>query len=169
MMADRCWSSKAVVVAADKAKMGARYWHFNVNQLGQEDIEAQLEFIHSRKCDELPKHLAQAAHAAEDAQRRRTRVKCETSPRMNTLQGHAHTCERACMCCSQKPCSIAILDGLRDTCIPQWHYTHYRLPLLGHTAEDEGGEQYLAGSRKSQARTTSLPCTPLHLQSSSRN
>ncbi|KAL3139966.1 hypothetical protein ABBQ38_004253 [Trebouxia sp. C0009 RCD-2024] len=58
-----------------KAKMGARYWHFNVNQLGQEDIEAQLEFIHSRKCDELPKHLAQAAHAAEDAQRRRTRVK----------------------------------------------------------------------------------------------
>ena len=67
--------------------MGARYWHFNVNQLGQEDIEAQLDFIHSMKSDELPRHLAQVA----DAQRRRTRLKCDTFlPPTYTLQGFGH-------------------------------------------------------------------------------
>lgn len=59
--------------------MGAKYWHFNVNQLGQEDIQAQLDFIHSAKCSELPKHLAHAARAA-DAQRHRRHYKCETFP-----------------------------------------------------------------------------------------
>lgn len=88
--------STAVVVAADKAKMGARYWHFNVNQLGQEDIEAQLEFIHSRKCDELPRHLAQAAHAA-DAQHRRTRIKCETSSPAHFARPWTHLYAPVCV------------------------------------------------------------------------
>ena len=55
--------------------MGAKYWHFNVNHLGQQDIEAQLDFIHNAKCAELPKELAEAAHAA-DVQRRRPRYRC---------------------------------------------------------------------------------------------
>lgn len=60
---------------ADKDKMGAKYWHFNVNHLGQQDIEAQLDFIHNAKCAELPRELAEAAHAA-DVQRRRPRYRC---------------------------------------------------------------------------------------------
>lgn len=55
--------------------MGAKYWYFNVNQLGQEDIQAQLDFIHNAKCAELPKGQAEAAHAA-DAQRRRPCYRC---------------------------------------------------------------------------------------------
>ena len=33
--------------------MGAAYWHFTVNQLGEEDIAAQVDFIHVTKCNEL--------------------------------------------------------------------------------------------------------------------
>ena len=33
--------------------MGAAYWHFTVNQLGEEDIAAQVDFIHMTKCNEL--------------------------------------------------------------------------------------------------------------------
>jgi len=33
--------------------MGAAYWHFTVNQLGEEDIAAQVDFIHTTKCNEL--------------------------------------------------------------------------------------------------------------------
>ena len=39
--------------AADPAKRGARYWHFTVNELGIQDMEAQVERIHSVKSAEL--------------------------------------------------------------------------------------------------------------------
>ena len=39
--------------AADAAKRGARYWHFTVNQLGIQDMEAQIERIHTTKTAEL--------------------------------------------------------------------------------------------------------------------
>lgn len=69
----RC--SCRILACADKDMMGAKYWHFNVNHLGQQDIEAQLDFIHTAKCAELPKELAEAAHAA-DVLRRRPRYRC---------------------------------------------------------------------------------------------
>lgn len=68
-------ADEASVAYADKEMMGAKYWHFNVNHLGQQDIEAQLDFIHNAKGAELPKELAEAAHAA-DVQRRRPRYRC---------------------------------------------------------------------------------------------
>ena len=40
-------------VLADPAKRGARYWHFTVNELGIQDMEAQVERIHCVKSAEL--------------------------------------------------------------------------------------------------------------------
>ena len=39
--------------AADPAQRGARYWHFTVNELGIQDMEAQVERIHCVKSAEL--------------------------------------------------------------------------------------------------------------------
>lgn len=50
--------------------MGAKYWHFNVNHLGQQDIEAQLDFIHTVKCAEVAKQPSEAAPAADVHHRR---------------------------------------------------------------------------------------------------
>ena len=49
--------------------MGARYWHFNVNHLGQQDIEAQLDFIHTVKCAEVAAQPVQAAERRKQHQR----------------------------------------------------------------------------------------------------
>lgn len=37
--------------------MGAAYWHFTVNELGQKDIAAQIDHIHVVKCKELSEPL----------------------------------------------------------------------------------------------------------------
>ncbi len=42
--------------------MGAAYWHFTVNELGEQDIAAQLDHIHTVKCDELNEPLGQPSH-----------------------------------------------------------------------------------------------------------
>ncbi len=33
--------------------MGASYWHYTVNELGMEDVAAQIDHIHVVKCSEL--------------------------------------------------------------------------------------------------------------------
>ena len=38
---------------ADPDKMGAKYWHYTVNELGLEDVTAQIDHIHAIKCGEL--------------------------------------------------------------------------------------------------------------------
>ena len=38
---------------ADPARQGARYWHYTVNELGIQDIEAQIDRIHAVKIAEL--------------------------------------------------------------------------------------------------------------------
>ena len=41
------------VCAAGKEMQGSRYWFFTVNELGQKDIGAQLDFIDRKKRQEL--------------------------------------------------------------------------------------------------------------------
>ena len=41
------------VPCADSARMGASYWHYTVNELGMEDVAAQIDHIHVVKCSEL--------------------------------------------------------------------------------------------------------------------
>ena len=38
---------------ADPDKMGAKYWHYTVNEMGLEDVTAQVDHIHVIKCGEL--------------------------------------------------------------------------------------------------------------------
>ena len=33
--------------------MGAEYWHYSINEMGLEDITAQIDHIHVIKCGEL--------------------------------------------------------------------------------------------------------------------
>ena len=40
-------------VHADSARMGSSYWHYTVNELGMEDVAAQIDHIHVVKCSEL--------------------------------------------------------------------------------------------------------------------
>lgn len=41
------------VGCADSARMGSSYWHYTVNELGMEDVAAQIDHIHVVKCSEL--------------------------------------------------------------------------------------------------------------------
>ena len=95
-----------MLASADKDMMGAKYWHFNVNHLGQQDIEAQLDFIHTAKCAELPKELAEAAHAA-DVQRRRPRYRCR--PSLGLCQWEAGADCHLCSSCIKAPQSFPFL------------------------------------------------------------
>ena len=36
--------------------MGAKYWHYTVNEMGLEDVTAQIDHIHLVKCEELNVH-----------------------------------------------------------------------------------------------------------------
>ena len=38
---------------ADPARMGASYWCYTVNELGMEDVAAQIDHVHVVKCSEL--------------------------------------------------------------------------------------------------------------------
>lgn len=38
---------------ADPARRGWRYWAYNINHMGMNDIAAQLDHIHNVKCAEL--------------------------------------------------------------------------------------------------------------------
>ena len=37
----------------DSARMGSTYWHYTVNELGMEDVAAQIDHLHVVKCSEL--------------------------------------------------------------------------------------------------------------------
>ena len=39
--------------AADEGRKGARYWFFTANELGMEDVAAQIDHLHIVKCAEL--------------------------------------------------------------------------------------------------------------------
>ncbi len=39
--------------AADEGRRGARYWYFTANELGMEDVAAQIDHLHIVKCAEL--------------------------------------------------------------------------------------------------------------------
>ncbi|EIE26467.1 hypothetical protein COCSUDRAFT_39557 [Coccomyxa subellipsoidea C-169] len=40
-------------VHIDSARMGSTYWHYTVNELGMEDVAAQIDHLHVVKCSEL--------------------------------------------------------------------------------------------------------------------
>ena len=61
-----------------KEEIGAQYWNFTVNELGQKDIAAQVDHIHAVKCDELPQSLRGYEKASHTA--RRHFVRCGSMP-----------------------------------------------------------------------------------------
>ena len=46
-------SAQASSDIADPDKMGSKYWNYTVNEMGLEDITAQIDHIHVIKCGEL--------------------------------------------------------------------------------------------------------------------
>ena len=63
-------SHRTSAAPAVKEKRGARYWFYTINELGQEDMEAQFGYIHQIKMAELHRgtrrsfalHLGQQAN-----------------------------------------------------------------------------------------------------------
>lgn len=53
--------------------MGPAYWHFTVNELGEQDLAAQLDHIHVMKCRELNEPASPSRAQAEPHARRHLR------------------------------------------------------------------------------------------------
>ncbi len=52
-MRDRFRGPSPPSAAADEGRKGARYWYFTGNELGMEDVAAQIDHLHIVKCAEL--------------------------------------------------------------------------------------------------------------------
>lgn len=65
--------------------MGAAYWHFTVNQLGEEDIAAQVDFIHMTKCNEL--NEASSHNTSHTLKKRRHHYRVRKSHSDTALSG----------------------------------------------------------------------------------
>ncbi|KAL0056175.1 hypothetical protein WJX82_008465 [Trebouxia sp. C0006] len=82
--------------------MGAAYWHFTVNQLGEEDIAAQVDFIHMTKCNEL--NEPSSHNTSHTLKKRRHHYRVRKSHSDTALSGLEHDS-------ADKPSAVAALKA----------------------------------------------------------